>query len=855
LAHPSAVTLEASLSSTSQRPAYFIGIPDSLLPADGVSPDPWVVVIDGLRNLCARPFDYRNPLPLKRLEEINEAGANGANTPAFEWPIHDAADAFDYYVNGNAALGLPGGPECALVDIHGTLRAFTGAWAFGPQPYDDYPSVTPPPLRVRRLQDDRWPLVFAEADIDGTHYRFDYFACELPGAPLCSYPVKDNASYRWVGDRQPRGRNLFLWARCTAHGPEIPPMLLAYQQRYALCSGAFYMKPAYAPAWENMRTESIGDDRRGRFRLLGHHQGQAYTLGIVDRHWADVDRPNGSITHWPEPLPLSPERTAEWDLEIYGDTGGVRTIDLLIPYFPLPRKEDACLLNAQYDDCREATINLWQQRRKTGMQIRIPELKVQNAFTQALNHLDLCSVTLGKSEFPTPGPSGGHHVFYERDNIDLIYAYDLISERERAERMIDHYGLYDVGQESSGMTLWLLGKHLALHGDAKWARKMLPEATRRMRWMIDTWRSSRDENDGLLPATLIPDNELIEGHFVSYHLYALAGAKAAVALAEAAGKPKLAAEWRAFYDHFRAAVMMRLGQLVEQTGGVITPGFEGYEAKAVTVNVTWVEEPYSYQPSGAYGETGGCDWHNVGAAFPTEVLPPDHPWITSSLMRWRQAYVEGIFPYPSKSDYTLLHNYNTLNLSETFLRRGESAEAVRDLYGVLLHTTATHASAEGVDTGGRRDFNCTPHNWFSAKLVRFIRDLLVYEAGSRLHLLAGLSPAWMQHGQTLEITNAPTELGQLSFHVRMNKSGMHMTLDCVPHPSLEGFTLPLPSFLTGVQVTADGMTVEREKDGWPLPTACREIRVNWDDRPLPDVSFRRVVEAYIADYQRRAEAL
>ncbi|MHB9107477.1 MAG: hypothetical protein ACYDCO_10520 [Armatimonadota bacterium] len=828
------------MSIDSQRPAHVIGIPDSLLPAAGVSPDPWAIVTVGPRNLVARPFDYRNPLPLKRLEEINQAGANGANTPAFAWPIRDDAGAFDYYVNGNAAIGLPGGPECALVDIHGTLRAFTGAWAFaaGTQ-------VAPPPLRVRRLRDGHWPLVSAQAEVGLVPYRVEYFACELPKAPACDYPVKGNASYKWVGGMQPRGRNLFLWVRIAVAG--ALDLRLAFAQAPALCAGGFYCRPAYAPAWGNVRLEGTED---GRARLLAEQAEGCVTLALLDTHGADL-RPAANLTHWPEPLPLSPPRPANWRAGVIG----ARTVDLLVPYFPLATDEDACLFDADYEACRDATLHLWQERRATGMQITIPEAKVQDAYLQALNHLDLCSVTLDQSEFPTPGPSGGHHIFYERDNIDLTYAYDLIGEHERAERMIDHYGLYDVGQESSGMTLWLLGKQLALTGDTAWARRMLPEAKRRMSWLVGTWINSRDENDGLLPATLIPDNELIEGHFVSYHLYALAGAKAAVALAEAAGATELAAEWREFYDAFHAAVMARLGRLVHQTGGVITPGFEGYEAQAVTVNVTWVEEPYSYQPAGAYGETGGCDWHNVGAAFPTEVLPPDHPWITSSLARWRHVYLEGIFPYPSKSDYTLLHNYNTLNLSETFLRRGEDAEAVRDLYGVLLHTTAAHASAEGVDTGGRRDFNCTPHNWFSAKLVRFIRDLLVYEAGNRLHLLAGLSPAWMQPGMTVGIAGAPTELGTITFHAVMRQGGMDLTVDFAPRPGVKGPTLHLPSFLTGVRVTADGMHIERAKDGWPLPATCRTVKIDWDDRPLPDISFDRVVESYIADYRRRAEAL
>jgi hypothetical protein len=377
-----------------------------------------------------------------------------------------------------------------------------------------------------------------------------------------------------------------------------------------------------------------------------------------------------------------------------------------------------------------------------------------------------------------------------------------------------------------------------------------------MTWLIRTWLASRRDHDGLLPGASMGDNELITGHFVSYHLYAVAGARWGARLAEVAGQAALAGQWRAFAGAFGGAVMARLGRLVAETGGVITPGFEGYAAQPVTVNVSHVEKPYTYTPAGAYGQTGGCDWHNLGAAFPTEVLPPDHPWITSSLARWRHAYVEGAFPYPSKGEYRWIHNYNTLNLSGTWLRRGGYAEALRDLYGVLLHTSATHASAEVADTGGRLDFNCTPHNWFSAKLVRFIRDLLVHEGhDGRLRLLAGLSPAWMAPGMSVGLSKAPTESGEIGFEAVMREDGLDLDLDFVPRAPEADVVLCLPPFLEARTVTADGAAVAPVGQGWPIPAGARRVEARWVPRPLPDLSFERVASAYIEDYGRRAAAL
>ena len=279
------------------------------------------------------------------------------------------------------------------------------------------------------------------------------------------------------------------------------------------------------------------------------------------------------------------------------------------------------------------------------------------------------------------------------------------------------------------------------------------------------------------------------------------------------------------------------------------------------MRISWVEEPYETTPAGAYGKTGGVDWHNLTAVFPSGVLGPHHPWIDSSLRRWRHAYVEGVFPYAKDGDYSLAHNYNSLNLAETWLRRGDHAEALRDLYGAVLHTSATHASAEVADTSGRLDFNCTPHNWFSAKLIRFIRDCLVYEDGDGfLHLLAGLSPAWMKGGMTVGVENAPTEYGVFTFNTVMADRGFSMVLKCStgerpPVRAFEGYVLHLPPFLIDPVIEVSGRDLPVRNGQCRLMSDVREIHVRWTNVKLPDISFHRVVASYLADYTKRLEEL
>jgi len=814
-------------------------VPEYLRPMDVIRPyDVYDIVKEGPRDLKLRPFDYRNPFPLKKSEDL---------------PLEDTPELFDYYVNGNAAIGLPGGPECAIIDIHGTLRSFTGGWAFAIGSEE-----TAPKLRCRHLLDGCIPVVSAEMEMDGCEYSFEYFAGEIANAPPCNYPVIGNGSYHWVGSIQPKGRNIFLYAACSVRAPSDQKkdiiISTGFAQAACICAGAYYADPAcYAPPWEGAKLVGTAD---GRYRLIASNDGIEYTLALLDIRGGDIGEKKSGFGHIPPLSSQSPQRDAEYMLRSQKslEAGETYTVSWLVPYFPLKLEQDEALLKAVPHELRQSCIDLWESRRKTGMQISIPEEKVQDSFIQALNHLDMCSVTLDHTEFPTPGPSGGHHVFYERDSVDMIYAYDLAGEKERAERMIDHYWLRNVGQESSGMVLWLLGKHFELTKDMAWASKMFPDVIRRMSWIVQTWANRQDENGGLLPATSIADNELIEGHFVSYHLYALSGVRAAVELAKAVGEEKLSEQWNEFHQLFYSSVFKRLEALLKETGGILTPAFEGYDAKPVKVHISWVKDPYTETPAGAYGETGGIDWHNLSAVFPTGILPPHHPWITSSLERWRHVYLEGIFPYPYDGDYCRLHNYNTMNLSETWLRRGDQAETLRDLYGLLLHTTATHASAECLDSSLRLDFGCTPHNWFSGKLVRFIRDLLVYEGHDRrLHLLGCISPAWMRPGMKMGIADAPTELGSISFKAAMLDKGVEIDIEYKALTGIEEIVVHMPPFLDIYKATADGTAIEYSKDGCIIPAATKKAAFFWTNEKLPDISYTEVVKAYIGDYKKRTK--
>lgn len=832
--------------------ALLAGIPSCLQPAPraGGPDDRYEVVKGGPRNLDAAPFDYRNPFPLRDAASIARIVSNGARTNPRVWPVDDdRSDRFDYYLNSNAAIGVPGGPECALVDVFGTVRTYGGGWAFAPGRDGGAPA-----LRHRTVADPQVPVVTAALSHEELTFDFTWFMVRPPDAPGCRYALTGCLSFPWA-DADPEGPSLYVIAQCRIAnpGPHRRPAVLrtAFSQRGELCAGAWYMNPRRGPELSDMRLEPGRAERR---LLTARAAGAPVVLGCLDAGGLSLGASAVAIDHWPERTLLAPERPADaWQVTLSGElaAGGAAAVTWIIPYYPAGMADAEYLCTAGPDRLMELCRTGWRERHAGRARLRVPEPKVQESFTQALTHLDLCGVALGEVEYPTPGPTCGHHIFYFRDAPDMIYAYDLVGEKARAERMIAHYDRSDPSTES-GYFLWLAGAHWNLWQDAAWLPRVLPAVERHMRWLMETWENSREANDGLLPATALGDNEFCRGHYVSYHLYTLAGARASAALASAAGRGELASAWTEFSRQFGESVLRHVDATAARTGGILTPAFEGLDAEPLLA--TPVDGGDPRKRSGSYGPGGGCDWHNVAAAFPTGILPPDHPVVESSYRRWRHAYVEGLFPYPSDSDYALLHTYNTMNLSGTWLRRGDWAEAVRDLYGVLLHTSGTHAAAEGVQSDLRWDFNNTPHNWFSGKLIRFIRDCLVYEGhDDRLHLFGGLSPAWMKPGEVLELAGAPTTLGPVSLRADMLEDGLSLDLEHAPRRHAAGVILHLPPFLQEVRVEPAAGQAAAVRGGWRLPVGTQRVRVRWRPRPLPDLAFQTVAARYVADYRARAQ--
>jgi hypothetical protein len=206
-----------------------------------------------------------------------------------------------------------------------------------------------------------------------------------------------------------------------------------------------------------------------------------------------------------------------------------------------------------------------------------------------------------------------------------------------------------------------------------------------------------------------------------------------------------------------------------------------------------------------------------------------------------------------------LHHYLTIKNTLTELVRGEQEQAVREFYAELLHTSSTHTGFEyAIRPWGSRDFegNIAPHGWFAADYRNLMRNMMVREEGTTLHLLSAVSPEWVGKGKTIHVTDAPTYFGRVDFTLVMTEpeSAMLHIRSSFERPP-DRLVLHIPWFLSASSATADGVAVKIIDGTVSLPAKTREVRLTWRQGNQPKMNFERTVASYKEEYRRRYERL
>jgi hypothetical protein len=141
----------------------------------------------------------------------------------------------------------------------------------------------------------------------------------------------------------------------------------------------------------------------------------------------------------------------------------------------------------------------------------------------------------------------------------------------------------------------------------------------------------------------------------------------------------------------------------------------------------------------------------------------------------------------------------------------------------------------------------TPHGWFAAEYVTFLRNMLVREQGDGIALMSALSPTWLKPGDAVSVHDAPTNFGKVSFTLRPTDDGARLEWHA-DVPDGTPIRWPLPDYAKDVK--ADHL----EKGGRSilLPSRSGTLAVHWK-LGGPSPSYAGEVQQLRADYRRRGK--
>lgn len=277
---------------------------------------------------------------------------------------------------------------------------------------------------------------------------------------------------------------------------------------------------------------------------------------------------------------------------------------------------------------------------------------------------------------------------------------------------------------------------------------------------------------GLLPWSY-GDSGLPEGHPFPHNTWGLYAIKIAEMAAKDLGKPEDAARFTADYASYKQAYFTAMQRSI---------GLEAGDPDA----------PYlPAMPT----EPGADVSQSLIAVYPTGLLTPDNPWVTNLLKRMRRDELQGLPTHMAWMGEGGVWPSESMNVAETYLRRGNIDKTVSLLIATLNHTYTTDAFREEIKVDKSKPLACAsgqskdvengygtgdmPEAWGPANLILLLRDMLFYEDGDSLHILSGIPADWIKPGEKISISSAPTTLGgKVSLELDYPQAGsMHLHLE------------------------------------------------------------------------------
>jgi hypothetical protein len=443
----------------------------------------------------------------------------------------------------------------------------------------------------------------------------------------------------------------------------------------------------------------------------------------------------------------------------------------------------------------EAVAAGWDAHARRGMRLELPD----GLLSRAVEANRRFMLLFHDGDEITPGPYT-YHRFWFRDAAFMLAALDRYGFHDEAAEVLRSYGrrqhldgfFFSQRQEwdANGAALWALAEHWRLTGDASCVDEQV--ISRAVRWIERKRHSRRSRRDpalaGLLPASISAEHLGPFDYFYWDDFWALRGLIDGAQLLRHLGRGPAADRSEAWARDLRASLDASLALVAERLGTEAIPA-----------------GPRRRVDPGAIGSLVAC--------WPLHLLAADDPRIaaTADVIRERfclgDAFFQGI-------SHTGLGTYLTLQLAFVELEAGDRRALAR-LQWLLAAATPTFTWPEAIHPQlGGGCMGDGHHGWAAADFLSLVRNLLVREVSDGLALCTLVPDDWV--GQPIEVVDAPTHHGTLSYAVRWHGDRPALLWELAARDDRP------------VRITAPGLdpswsTTERRGDALLAPTEARSF--------------------------------
>lgn len=393
-------------------------------------------------------------------------------------------------------------------------------------------------------------------------------------------------------------------------------------------------------------------------------------------------------------------------------------------------------------------------------------------------------------------------------------------------------------ETATGFLFGELANHYLITRDTSYARSIYPIVQKAVKWM---YQKHNENPNGLMPASIPFDAEMIKGHYTSHNLWCLLALRDAIRLAKGIGEEGDAEAWSLFHYSYEKAILEAIDASAKD-GGYVPAGLYDFITGPAARN-------------GFREHQTNQDWENNLLIYPTEVLEPSDYRIQATLDTIRRRkYREGIMTYRNGMH---LHQYATVNQAHQYLAINDQKHALLDLYHILLHNGSTHEGYENM-VEPWEDMDPwpipPPHAWAAAKTTLLIRNMMVREYGGQaglhekerdLYLFSVISPAWTKKRNTIRINDAVTEMGKISAQMEFTGQGAGIAIQSQFHSPPRYIKIAIPWFVKLKDVKSNAQLAEQRDSYLIFSPEVSSIEIKWNTkRGIHRNTFQDILMSY-----------